>query len=73
MGGQRDRKKQKQPLMPIDPKLRQAILDTERVIKDDEPISHLNEEPALECFEDGFPKLPEFLDRRPKRLLAEAA
>jgi hypothetical protein len=56
MGGQRDRKKQKQPLMPIDPKLRQAILDTERVIKDDEPISHLNEEPALEMLRGRIPQ-----------------
>jgi hypothetical protein len=43
MGGQRHRKKQ--PLMAIDPKLRQAILDTERVLKDDEKVVSRDTDP----------------------------
>jgi hypothetical protein len=35
-----------------------------------EPVSYLKCEPVLEHDEDGFPQLPECLDRR---LLAEAA
>ena len=75
MGGQRHRKKQ--PLMAIDPKLRQAILDTERVLKDDEKVVSRDTTPSssaglqLEHYDDGYPKLPACLDRRIK--LAEAA
>jgi hypothetical protein len=61
------------PTFTIDPKRRQTIIETETLLKDDEPTNHLNEEPVLECYYDGFPKLPECLDRRPKPLLAEAA
>jgi hypothetical protein len=63
----------KQPPLTIDTRLRGAILDTEHVLKDDEPIRHPYDKPVLECYDDGFPKIPECLDRRPSSLLAEAA
>jgi hypothetical protein len=69
MGGHRQ--SNKRPALTVE--LHQAILDTECVLKDDEPIRHPFDEPVLEHYEDGFPKLPECLDRRPKLLSAEAA
>jgi hypothetical protein len=47
----------------------------ERALKDDELASHAfpDDDTHLEYHEDGYPKLPECLDRRPKPLLAEAA
>jgi hypothetical protein len=70
LGGRRDRLKQ--PPLTIDTKLRRAILDTERLLKDDGPIRHPYDKPVLECYYDGFPKVPECLDRRPSSLLAVA-
>jgi hypothetical protein len=73
MGGARH--SARRPTLTIDHKLRQTILDTEQLLKDDEPTSHalLGDEIQLEYYEDGYPKLPECLDHRPKPLLAEAA
>jgi hypothetical protein len=62
MGGQRHGKKQ--PPMGVKPELRQAILDTERIVRDDEPASNALEDITLEHYEDGFPKLPACLDRK---------
>jgi len=59
--------------LTVDPKLRQTIIETERLLKDDEPSSHPNHQPVIECYDDGFPKLLDCLDRRPKPLLAQAA
>ena len=51
---------------------RQAILDAERVLIDeDRPEALKAEGVPLEHYEDGYPKLPACLDRRVK--LAEAA
>jgi hypothetical protein len=63
------------PTPAIDQKLRRTILDTEQLLKDDEPTSHalVGDEIHLEYYEDGYPKLPECLDRKPEPLLAEAA
>jgi hypothetical protein len=69
MGGHRHPRKR--PTVTIE--LGQAILDKEGQLKEHEPVSYLKGEPVLEHYEDGFPKLPECLDRRPKPLLAEAA
>jgi hypothetical protein len=66
MGGHRH--PSKRPTVTTE--LRQAILDN--LLKEHEPVSHLKDEPVLEHYEDGFPKLPECLDRRPKPLLAQA-
>jgi hypothetical protein len=69
MGGHRHPRKR--PTVTIE--LGQAILDKEGQLKEHEPVSYLKGEPVLEHYEDGFLKLPECLDRRPKPLLAEAA
>jgi hypothetical protein len=73
MGGNRHHTKK--PTLAIDPKLRQAILDTERLLKDGELTSQAlaGHDIHLEHQEDGYPKLPECLDRRAKPLFAEAA
>jgi hypothetical protein len=73
MGGNRHHTKK--PILAIDPKLRQAILDTERLLREDELTSPAKppEDVQLDYDENGFPRLPECLDRRPKSLLAEAA
>jgi hypothetical protein len=63
----------KKPTFAIDPKVCQAILQSECVLKNDELIRCPRVQPVLECYEDGFPKLPECLDRRPKPVLDEAA
>ena len=73
MGGQRHA--EMQSLMIIEKELRLAILDTERVLKDDEPklwdVTQAKAE--LEYYTDGYPKLPASLDRRPKPPLEKAA
>ena len=73
MGGNRHHTKK--PTLAIDPKLRQAILDTERLLREDELTSPAKppKDVQLDYDENGFPRLPECLDRRPKSLLAEAA
>jgi hypothetical protein len=73
MGGARH--SAQRPTLTVHSKLRQTILDTERLLKDDELTSHalMGDAIQLAYYEDGYPKLPEFLDRRPKPLLAEAA
>ncbi|HEY9500554.1 MAG TPA: hypothetical protein VIR01_02855, partial [Pyrinomonadaceae bacterium] len=63
------------PLMIFERGLRQAILNTERVLKDEEstaqPVN--GDDFQLEYYSDSYPKLPECLDRRRKPLLVEAA
>jgi hypothetical protein len=73
MGGHRQ--PSKRPTITIDPKLRQAILETELVLKDEELGNHSlpGDDIALEFHKNGYPRLPDCLDRRPKRLLAQAA
>jgi hypothetical protein len=64
MGGQRHRRKQ--PLMAIDPKLRQAILDTERILVDDErvtPGALQGDDYPIEMDGDGYPIMPACLRR----------
>jgi hypothetical protein len=52
----------RQPTLIVDPRLRQTIIDTEQLLKDDELTNVLmNDE--LEYHEDGYPKLPKCLDR----------
>jgi len=66
IGGQRHA--EKQPLMTIERRLRPAILNTERVLKDEEstaqPVN--GDDFQLEYYSDGYPKLPECFDRRSK-------
>jgi hypothetical protein len=73
MGGNRHHTKK--PTLAIEPKLRQAILDTERLLREDELMSpaKLPGDVRLDYDENGFPRLPGCLDRRPKLLLDEAA
>jgi hypothetical protein len=73
MGGARH--SARRPTLTVDPKLRQTILDTEQLLKDDEPTSPVlvGDEIQLEYYDDGYPKLPDCLDRRPEPLLAQAA
>ena len=51
----------------IETKLRQTIIETEWLLKEDEPISHalLGDDFQLEYDEHGYPKLPRCLDQRP--------
>jgi hypothetical protein len=57
----------KKPLLKVDREIRQAILDTERVLKNERPASDaLKDDLVLEYYDDGYPKLPACLDRRPK-------
>jgi hypothetical protein len=72
MGGQ----SKKQPIMGVEPELRRAILDTERVLIDeDRPKLELlkDDDVQLEYYSDGFPKPPDCLDRRHKPSISEAA
>jgi hypothetical protein len=46
-------------------------LDTERVLKDDQPVSRAVSDVQLDHNDDGYPRLPACLDRKIK--LAEAA
>jgi hypothetical protein len=73
MGGARH--SARRPTLTIAQKLRQTILDTEQLLKDDEPTSRVlvGDEIKLEYYDDGYPKLPDCLDRRPEPLLAQAA
>ena len=74
MGGARHRARR--PTFSVALRLHQTVIETESLLKDDEPNSHpkgRDGEPVIQCYDDGFPKLPECLDRRPKPLLAEAA
>ena len=70
------RHRARRPTFSVALRLHQTVIETERLLKDDEPNSHpkgRDGEPVIQCYDDGFPKLPECLDRRPKPLLAEAA
>jgi len=71
MGGARH--SARRPTFTGDPKLRQTILDTERLLKDDEPTRYALLGDEIKLDDDGYPKLPECLDREPEPLLAEAA
>ena len=73
MGGARH--SARQPTLTLDPKLRQTILDTEQLLKDDEPTScaQTGDEIKLDYYDDGYPKLPERVDRRAEPLLAQVA
>ena len=57
----------------LDRKLRQTVLETERVPIDDKPASLLGDDIQLECYADGHPKLPACLDRRQVLDFAQAA
>ena len=61
--------------LTVDPKLRQTIIETEWLLKEDEPISHalLGDDFQLEYDEHGYPKLPRCLDQRPAPELVQAA
>jgi len=65
----------KSPKLTIDPKLRQAIIDTERLLNHDDLTSQAltGVDIHLEYYEDGYPKLPVCLDQRPLHDLAQAA
>ena len=65
----------RRPTLTVDPKLRQTILDTEQLLKDDEPTrcTLVGDEIKLDCYDDGYPKLPDGLDRSPEPLFAQAA
>ena len=73
MGGARH--SARRSTLTVDPNLRQSILETEQLLNDDEPTRRalVSDEIQLAYYEDGCPKLPECLDRRPESLLAEAA
>jgi len=72
MGGARHR--DRRPAFTTEPKLRQTIIETEWLLIDDELTSPLlADDIQLEYHEDGYPKLPACLDRRPKLSFAEAA
>jgi len=73
MGGHRQPSKRHK--VNIESSLRQAILDAERVLKDDELTSHAlpGDDIQLQYHEDGYPKLPDRLDRRPLFAVAQAA
>jgi hypothetical protein len=59
----------------IEPKLRQSIIETERLLIDDEATSHplLADDIQLEYYVDGYPKLPTCLDRGQVLDFAQAA
>jgi len=72
MGGARHRARR--PTFSVALRLHQTVIETERLLKDDEPTSHaLLSGIKLECYEDGYPKLPECLDRRPRLPILKAA
>jgi hypothetical protein len=50
----------RQPAFTVHPELRQTIIESERLLKENEPTSHplLGEDIQLEYYEDGYPKLP---------------
>ena len=59
----------------IETKLPQTIIETEWLLKEDEPISHalLGDDFQLEYDEHGYPKLPRCLDQRLVPELVQAA
>jgi hypothetical protein len=61
--------------LPSIPKLRDAILQTERVLIDDKPTSRPlpGDDIQLGYYADGYPKLPSGLDRRQVLDFAQAA
>jgi hypothetical protein len=63
------------PTPTIDQKLRRTILDTEHLIRNDELTRQAiaSDQVQLKYYEDGYPKLPTCLDRRPLHELARAA
>ena len=52
----------------VEPDLRRAILDTERVLIDEQPapVTLRGDDHHLTYDENGYPELPACLDRRPK-------
>jgi hypothetical protein len=71
MGGHRH--ESKSLTLTIDSKLRRAIIDTERLLKHPAGETLKRDHTTIDFHEDGYPKLPECLNRRPKPLLADAA
>src|SRR6516225_724658 len=73
MGGARH--SARRPTLTLDPKLRQSIIETERLIRDHELTrqAFASDQMQLEYYEDGCPKLPTCLDRRRLHVLARAA
>jgi hypothetical protein len=73
MGGARH--STRRPTLTVGPKLRQAIIDTEHLIRNDELTlkAIASDQVQLKYYEDGYPKLPTCLDRRPLHELARAA
>src|SRR5262249_25419570 len=71
MGGASD--SARRPTPSID--LRQTIIETERLIRDDELTCQAlaSDQVQLEYYEDGYTKLPTCLDQRPLPQLARAA
>jgi hypothetical protein len=63
------------PTPTIDQKLRQTILDTEHLIRNDELTRQAlaSNQVQLEYCDDGYPKPPNCLDRRPLPYFAQAA
>jgi len=73
MGGARHTARR--PAFTVEAKLRRTIIETEWLLKDEQPSSHLflGEDIQLEYYEDGCPMLPTCLARRPPLELAQAA
>ena len=57
----------------LDPKLRQSIIETERLLIEEDPTGHLADDMQLEYYVDGYPKLPTWLNRRQVVDFAQAA
>ena len=73
MGGARHTARR--PAFTVEAELRRTIIETEWLLKDEQPSSHLflGEDIQLEYYEDGCPMLPTCLARRPPLELAQAA
>jgi hypothetical protein len=71
MGGARH--SARRPEFTIEPKLRQSIIETERLLIEENRPRHLADDIQLEYHEDGYPKLPACLDRRQVLDFAQAA
>ena len=54
-------------------KLRQSIIETERLLIEEDPTGHLADDMQLEYYVDGYPKLPACLHRRQVLDFAQAA
>ena len=65
----------RRPAFTVEAELRRTIIETEWLLKDEQPSSHLflGEDIQLEYYEDGCPMLPTCLARRPPLELAQAA